>query len=426
MKISEASEKEGKKIELKGWIYRHRVGKRNIFIILRDSSGKIQCVFKKGKVGKETFKRASNLKVESSVKIKGKVIKDKRAPGGIEVEGENLEVIHLAKRFPITKDKSTEFLLDVRHLWLRSEKITSVLKIKNEVLKTSRKWLDENGFYEVNPPIITSSACEGGATLFELEYFGEEAYLSQSAQLYLEALIYSLEKVYALTPSFRAEKSRTRRHLMEYWHLEPEAAWVDHEENMKIQEKLISYVCKKVGTTCKDELKKLGRNPKDLENVKPPFKKITYNEALELLKENDFDIEWGEDFRTKEERFLTKDKKIPLIVEKFPLEAKAFYMKENPEDSETVLCNDILAPEGFGEIIGGSERETKNKILIERLKREGANLKDYEWYLDLRKYGSVPHSGFGLGIERLLRWICKLEHIRDAIPFPRTLNRYYP
>ncbi|MFB6076473.1 MAG: amino acid--tRNA ligase-related protein, partial [Candidatus Aenigmatarchaeota archaeon] len=262
--------------------------------------------------------------------------------------------------------------------------------------------------------------------LFETDYFGDKAYLSQSGQLYLEALIYSLEKVYALTPSFRAEKSRTRRHVMEYWHLEPEAAWVKHEENMEIQEKLLSHACQTIASKHGKELEDLGRSPEMLKKVKPPFDRMSYDKALGILKESGFNLKWGEDFGIKEERYLTNDRETPLIVEKYPLEAKAFYMKEDENNPKVVMCNDVLAPEGFGEIVGASERETKNQVLIDRLNKEGANLDNYGWYLDLRKYGSVPHSGFGVGVERVLRWICDLDHIRDTLPFPRTLNRYYP
>lgn len=427
MRISQALKQgAGSEVELRGWVYRQRASKNIAFVVLRDSSATIQCVFKKDEVDQSTFEQASGLNVESSVKIKGELKEDERAPEGFEVKAEGIEVAHEADRFPITKEQSTSFLLDKRHLWLRSRKLTNTLKLRSTVIKAARDFFDSNGWYEVQPPVITSSACEGGTTLFDLDYFDEDAYLSQSGQMYAEALIYSLDKVYCLAPSFRAEKSRTPRHLTEYWHLEPEAAWVDHEENMEIQEKMISHIIQKVIDERSSELEKLERDVEVLKKIKTPFPRITYEKALEILNEDKFNLSWGEDLGIKEERFLTKDREKPLIVEKYPLEAKAFYMKSDPEDEDVVLCNDMLAPEGYGEIIGGSERETDNQILIDRLKKEGADLDNYEWYLDLRKYGSVPHSGFGLGIERLIRWIADLDHIRDATAFPRTPRRHSP
>lgn len=419
-KISEV--REGERVKLRGWVYRHRTLKDSVFVILRDSSGIIQCVFKNK--NENVFKIAENLSIESSVIIEGYVRRDERAPTGLEVQGENIEVIHRAERFPITKDKSEEFLLDVRHLWLRSRKLTNVFKIKSVMFQLAREFLIKDGFYEIQPPIITTNACEGGSTLFELDYFGRKAYLSQSGQLYAEALIFSLEKVFCFAPSFRAEKSRTRRHLAEYWHLEPEMAWYSHDDNIELQKKLLRYICDEIAKECKEELKFFNRDVKDLKKLK--FERITYEKAVEILKDKGFNFEFGMDFGAREEKALTENSKKMLIVEKYPLLIKAFYMKSDPENPELALNNDVLAPEGYGEIIGGSERETDVKVLIERLKKEKADLKSYEWYLDLRKYGSVPHSGFGMGMERVLRWICKLDHIRDAIPFPRTINRCYP
>ena len=300
------------------------------------------------------------------------------------------------------------------------------MKIKDAVIMAAHEWFHNNGFYFVTPPIITKNACEGGSTLFEMKYFNEKAYLSQSAQLYLEAIIFNLEKVYSLTPSFRAEKSRTRRHLAEYWHLEAEEAWTDNNENMRIQEELIKYIVHKVAETKPNELRLLGRDPNDLLLIKTPFKKIDHAEAVKTLIKQGLKPDKSGDFGAKEERVLTINEKQPIFITNFPKEAKAFYMKENPENTKTYLCADLLAPEGFGEIIGGSERETEYKKLVERLNKEGEDIKNYDWYIDLRKYGSVPHSGFGLGIERIIRWVCKLDHIREAQPFPRTVNRSYP
>ena len=329
--------------------------------------------------------------------------------------------------FPIRGKEDIEFLLDHRHLWLRSRTMTAILKIKHTVLEALREWLLSNGWWEVTPPILTGSAVEGGATLFEVKYFDKKAYLSQSAQLYLEVLIYSLGKVWSLTPSFRAEKSRTRRHLSEYWHLEIEGAWHDMEDTMKVAEELISYSVKKVIEERSDELAFLGR---DIDKIKPslrtPYPRITYDEAIERLKNKGFHIEWGEDLGADEERVLTQEFDKPFFVTHFPKKIKAFYMKTDPEREDVVLGYDLLAPEGYGEIIGGSVRENNYEKLLERIEEEDLRPEDYSWYLDLRKYGTVPHSGFGLGVERLVMWIAGLDHIRDAIPFPRWRGRIYP
>ncbi len=418
-------EKIGEEVELKGWVYRERDSKNIAFIVLRDSTGTIQAVFKKDE-NPGAFQNALDATLESAVKIKGTLKEDERSPVGYEIEGQNLEIVHKAERFPITEDQSTEFLNDVRHLWIRSKDITNMMKVRHTILDAARQYFDITGAYEVHPPIFTPNACEGGTELFEVEYFDEEAYLSQSVQLYLEALIYSLENVYSLTPSFRAEKSRTRRHLTEYWHLEWEGAWQNHEDNMEMQEELIEFIVDKVVEKNPEELEALGRDPETLKQVEVPFPRMTYTEAVEKLQDEGFDIEWGEDLGTKEERHLTEDRKVPLIITEYPMEVKTFYMKPKPDNPDVVLNNDMIAPEGFGEVIGGSERETDVEALEERIKEQGIPLEDYEWYLDLRRYGSIPHSGFGLGVERLVRWICNQDHIRDTIPFPRTLNRYSP
>jgi asparaginyl-tRNA synthetase len=300
------------------------------------------------------------------------------------------------------------------------------MKVKGSLLRGARDWFHENDYVEVTPPIITGVAPEDSTTLFQLKYFDRIAYLSQTAQFYLESLIFSCERVWALTPSFRAEKSRTPRHLTEYWHLEMEAAWVDNEANMKVQEELVSAMLQAAVRECPSELKLLGRDPAVLGKVVPPFERIPYSEAMEELRKKGFDVSWGSDLGAVEERELTKDREMPLFVVNYPKELKPFYMKENPEDTRTYKNSDLLAPEGYGEIIGGSERETDNALIIERLRDKGEDMDSYEWYLDLRKYGSVPHSGFGLGLERVVTWVCKLEHIRDAIPFPRTVARVYP
>jgi asparaginyl-tRNA synthetase len=419
-------EYEGKIACIRGWIYRKRSSGKLIFILVRDSTGVIQTIVSQADISEKDFEQAEKALLESAVKVSGVVVKDTRAPGGYELRAKSFEVLHFSEVFPITEYQSEEFLLDKRHLWIRSRELTTVMKIKAFILKYAREWFESNEFYEVTPPTITPSACEGGATAFEFNYFDQKVYLSQSAQLYLEAIVYALERVWSLTPSFRAEPSRTTRHLTEYWHLEAEAVWINHEENMSLQEDFISFICQKIATEKKEYLKMFGRNPEDLLEVKPPFKKIPYKKCIKILQDKGYDIMYGKDFGAKEERELSLLDTKPIFIINYPKEIKAFYMKENPEDPDTYLCADLLAPEGYGEIIGGSERETDLEKLISRLKLENANLANYEWYLDLRRYGSVQHSGFGLGIERFLRWICKLEHIRDATPFPRTITRVYP
>ncbi len=407
----------GKKVEIRGWIYRIREQKNKTFIIVRDSTEIIQCV---------SEKPVKDASMEASIIIKGKIRKDKRAPTGYEIDVEKAEIVGTAQRFPITRDQSVEFLLDVRHLWLRSRKLTAVMKVKETILAAFREWFAKQDFHEVTPPIIVSGSCEGGSTLFSFKYFDKTAYLSQSAQLYLESLIFSLEKVYSLTPSFRAEKSRTRRHIAEYWHLEGEMAWCDNEGNMKIQEELVSYVVKRVVEKNKKELEFLKRDISILKGVKPPFKRYTYDEVIEILQKKGVKIKWGEDLGADEEREFTKNLKKPVFVINYPRDMKAFYMKVNPDNPKTVLCSDMLSPEGYGELIGASQREDSEKLLKENMKMFGLKQKDYEWYLDLRRFGSVPHSGFGLGIERMVMWICGLDHIRDATTYPRTINRNYP
>lgn len=413
----------GKPVNLRGWIYRTRESKGIVFIVLRDTDGTVQCVVKEDVKG---FQDAQKTLMEASVSLTGKVMKEPRAPSGYEIQVSEFEVIGHAEDFPIKKNQSTELLLDNRHLWVRSRKLTNIFKIRSDVFRAIHDFFHENKFYEIQSPSITGSSCEGGSTLFELNYFGKKAYMTQSWQLYAEALIASLEKIYCIAPSFRAEKSRTRRHLAEYWHAEAEVAWMDHEGNMQLQEDLIWFIIQRVLKNRRKELEDVGRDPKELEVMKPPYQRVKYKDALELIQKDNFKIKYGEDFGADEERSLTKHFKKPFFVVEFPKEAKAFYMKENPEDKKTYLCSDMLAPEGYGEIIGGSEREEDVKKLIERIKKEGGDPKDYDWYLDIRKFGSIPHSGFGMGVERVLMWLCKLDHIRDTIAFPRVMNRVYP
>lgn len=416
----------GRPVQLRGWVYRTRSSGGIVFAVIRDSTGIIQVTVKKGSVPEEEFEAAQKAGIESSVVVEGELAEDSRAPGGFEVRARRFHVVGFAEPFPITEYQSTELLLDLRHLWIRSREQTAVSKIKAALLAGARDWFRANGYIEVTPPIVTAVAPEDSTTLFQIKYFDRIAYLSQSAQFYLESLIFSLEKVYSLTPSFRAEKSRTPRHLAEYWHLEMEAAWLDNEENMKVQEQLVTAMLHRAADECPDELRLLKRDPAELARIEPPFERMKYSEAMDYLRSKGFEVSWGSDLGAVEERELTRERQIPLFVTNYPKELKPFYMKEDPEDQRTYKNSDLLAPEGFGEIIGGSERETDNAKMIARLEEKGENLDNYKWYLDLRRYGSVPHSGFGLGVERIVTWVCKLDHIRDATPYPRTVSRLYP
>ena len=421
-----SKDRAGKRVEVRGWIYRTRSSGGIVFAVLRDATGIVQVTVKKGSVPDDQFEAAAKAGIESSVIIAGNVAEDKRAPGGFEIRASKFQVIGYSEAFPITEYQSTELLLDLRHLWIRSREQTAVSRIKASLLRGAREWFHENDYVEVTPPIITGVAPEGSTTLFQVKYYDRIAYLSQSAQFYLESLIYSLERVWALTPSFRAEKSRTPRHLSEYWHMEMEAAWMDNEGNMKVQEELVTAMVKNALKECSDDFKLLKREVSPLKKIEPPFERMKYEEAMEYLQKKGHDVSWGSDLGAVEERTLTIDREIPMFVINYPKELKPFYMKENPDDPRTYKNSDLLAPEGFGEIVGGSERETDNALLLERLREKGEDMDSYEWYLDLRKYGSVPHSGFGLGMERIVTWVCKLDHIRDSIPYPRTVARVYP
>jgi asparaginyl-tRNA synthetase len=416
----------GKKVQVRGWIYRTRSSGGIVFAVLRDVSGIIQTTVKKGAVPDKDFDDAQKAGIESSVMIEGEVAEDKRAPGGYEIRATKFQVFGFSEGFPITEYQSTELLLDLRHLWIRSREQTAVAKVKASLLRGAREWFHDNDYVEVTPPIITGVAPEDSTTLFQVKYFDRIAYLSQSAQFYLESLIFSLDKVYSLTPSFRAEKSRTPRHLAEYWHLEMEAAWLENEDNMKVQEQLITSMLHNAVKECPEELTSLKRDPATLKRIEPPFERMSYSEAMDILQKKGLDVSWGSDLGAIEERALTQDRSIPVFVVNYPKELKPFYMKENPEDTRTYKNSDLLAPEGYGEIVGGSERETDNGLMLERLREKGEGIENYKWYLDLRKYGSVPHSGFGLGLERIVTWVCKLDHIRDSIPYPRTVARVYP
>lgn len=413
-------------VSLRGWIYRHRSSGAIVFAVVRDSTGIVQVTVKKGNLPDDQLEAAKGVSMEASVMIRGKVFEDKRAPGGREVRASCFRLVGPADVFPITEYQSEELLLDNRHLWIRSREQTAMMKVKAAALAGAREWLSENGFTEVTPPILTQNACEGGTTLFKFKYFDRDAYLSQSAQMYLEALIFSLERVYSITPSFRAEKSRTPRHLTEYWHLELEEAWVDNKGNMGIQEGLVTAMVEKVLRERKEELLLLRKDIEPLYAIRPPFKRMRYAEAIERLRGEGHEIGWGCDLGAAEERALTAQETVPVFVTNYPKECKAFYMKEDEEDPRTYACADLLAPGGFGEIIGGSERETDLGKLLARMEAQDICLDPYKWYLDLRRYGSVPHSGFGLGVERVVKFICDVEHIRDTVPFPRTVSRVYP
>ncbi len=413
-------------VKLRGWVYRIRKMKDKIFVILRDASGLVQCIGSEDKMKPEAWNALNETAIENAIHVEGIPKEDARAINNVEIHLRNFKLIHKGEIFPIAKDKSKEFILDNTHLFLRSYQSTNIWKVKANVLRGAREWFFENGFYETTPPILTGSACEGGATLFKLKYFGETAYLSQSVQLYLEALIYSLEKVYAVTPSFRAEKMRTKRHINEFWHIEGEEAFVDFEGNMKIQEELVEYIVHFVLENNRKELLEMERDISILESVKTPFKKITYKEAIDTLNENGFNLKWDDDIKTEEERKLSEIIGEAFFVTMYPSHHKPFYVKINEDDPKWCYSADLMAPEGFGELITGGQREDVLDTLVRRIKEEGWETKDYEWYIDLRKYGSVYHSGFGLGAERLTWWICGLDAIQETLPFPRTRNRIYP
>ncbi|MEM0372270.1 MAG: asparagine--tRNA ligase [archaeon] len=420
--ISEVAKSVGKSVSIRGWVYRQRSGKDAAFVVMRDSSGIIQCTFKKDS---SDFKTASSVMIESSAEITGVVAKDERAPGGYEIKGESIRVIQMAERFPITKDQSDEFLLDVRHLWVRSRKMTHIWKIRSRVFRAIHEYFDSHGYYETHAPFVTKTS-ESGLEMFQVDYFGKPMRLAQTWQFYAEAMIFSLEKIYTVAPSFRAEKSKTSRHLTEYWHTEMEAAWMDLDGLASVCEELISFICQKVAEDCAAELRELGRDPEKLKKIKPPFPRITYTEALKLLEKDGMKVKWGKDLRTPEEKQLMTHYDKPLIVTHYPKEVMAFYKPRDPKDPRTARCLDVLVPETGFEVIGGSERDLDIEEMKKALEEKGEDAKDYEWYFDTRRYGSIPHAGFGMGTDRVVQWICGLESIKDAIPFPRTMERYYP
>ncbi len=427
MYINEAKNNVGKEVNIKGWIYNTRSSGKIIFLLIRDGTGIIQSVVSKNDVAEEIFEKAKKLTQESSITVKGTIQEEKRAPGGYELLLKDLQIVQLDSDYPITpKEHGVGFLMEHRHLWLRSKRQWAILRIRHRIEKSLRDFFDNRSFTLIDAPILTPNACEGSTTLFETDYFGKPAFLSQSGQLYMEAAAMAFGKVYCFGPTFRAEKSKTRRHLMEFWMLEPEIAYITFEENMRLQEDMITYVVQKVLENCKEELKIIGRDTSLLESIKPPFPKISYREALKILEKHGKHLEWGDDFGGDEETILAAEFNKPVFVHHFPVGAKAFYMKPDPDDPDTVFAADLLAPEGYGEIIGGSQRIDDYNLILERVKENNLSEEDYKWYLDLRKYGSVPHGGFGIGLERTVAWIAKLPHVRETIPFPRLLEKIYP
>ena len=413
---------ENQTVSVRGWVYRKREGKELIFLLLRDSTGVIQCTAKKASAA---WSEAERVTIESSLTLEGMAKQDKRAPGGYEIAAEAVSIIGLAEVFPIAKDKSEEFIRDIRHLWLRSRKMNLVMKVRAEVLEFSREYFKRKGFTEVSPPMFISAAVEGGSTLFGLKYFDQDLYLTQSSQLYLEILIYSLEQVYCIAPSFRAEKSRTIRHLTEYWHIEGEWPFADMNDLIRFEEGLMEHVCQRVAENCQKELQELGADISKLKAVKAPFPRITYTEAVERLKAKNPALKWGDDLGYEDEKVLAEEFGKPFFVYDYPTAIKAFYCKTYRDRPEIALSVDLMVPR-IGEVSTGGAREEDKDMLIKRMKEQGLKPEDYEWYLDLRRYGTVPHVGFGLGLERLLTWMLDLDNIIDSIPFPRTTRRFYP
>ncbi len=419
---------DSKQVLVRGWLQNKRTGGGIIFLLLRDGSGVVQCTLRKGKVDEKIFEEFQSARIESSVELKGEVRPDPRAPGGREIQVDEGRIVHPAlEEFPIAKQfHGPEFLLDKRHLFVRSDKMRSILRVRAVVLSAIREWFDKHSFTEVHVPTLTSAAVEGGATLFEVKYFDQKAYLTQSWQLYAEALIASIGSIYTVAPSFRAEKSRTRRHLTEYWHVEAEAPWCDLNCIIEVEEQLLSHIVATLVEKCKTELALFERKLEDLEKVKPPFERVTYDQAFKMIGEEMSGIKWGDDLGYEQEKLLTVKFDRPFFVTHYPKKAKAFYHMPDPSNTDMTLSVDCLAPEGYGEITGGGQRIEEYDALLARIREEGLDPKSYEWYLDLRKFGSVTHSGFGLGLERVVSWVCKLDHIRDAIAFPRLINRIYP
>ena len=419
---------DGQKVTLKGWVYNIRNIGKIWFLILRDGTGLVQGVVVQGEATNETYGMEQNLNQEDSVIITGTVRKEPRAVGGYELGIHMIEVVnHVMEEYPISpKEHGTDFLMSNRHLWLRSKRQNAIMRIRHQVVKAIRDFFDENDFTLIDSPIFTGNAVEGTTTLFEVEYFERTAYLTQSGQLYQEAGAAAFGKTYCFGPSFRAEKSKTRRHLTEFWMVEPEIAYCDLDENMDWAEKLVSFIVKRVLENSQTELKILERDIVKLENIVPPFPKITYDEAVKILKEHGSHFEYGSDFGAPDESLLSEQYDKPLMIHRWPADIKPFYMKRDDHNQDLALGVDMIAPEGYGEIVGGGQREDDHDTLVSRIRHHDLPMEPFKWYLDLRKYGSVPHSGFGLGLERTVAWLCGTKHIRETIPFPRTMTRLDP
>jgi len=426
--IEDLAAHEGQTVTISGWLYNKRSSGKIRFPVVRDGTGYLQGVMVKGNVPEDVFARFDQVTQESSLTITGKVRAEKRAPGGYEMDVTDLQILNPAVDYPITpKEHGVDFLMDRRHLWLRSSRTHAILRIRHQVIRAIREFFDSRGFVLFDAPIFTPAACEGTSTLFETDYFDlGKAYLTQSGQLYGEAGAMAFGKVYVFGPTFRAEKSKTRRHLTEFWMVEPEVAFNDLDANMDLAEEFLEHIVQSVLTHRRMDLETLGRNTATLEKVRRPFPRITYDEAVGILKENAIDFQWGNDLGGTDETVVSGKFDRPVMVHRYPAEVKAFYMKRDPANPKLALAVDVLAPEGYGEIIGGSQREDDLDALLERVREQNLPREAFEWYLDLRRYGSVPHSGFGLGVERTVAWICGLEHLREAIPFPRMIYRLTP
>jgi len=425
--IENISKYVGKKVRLRGWVYNKRSSGKVRFLLIRDGTGLIQGVISSPDKNDPLFEKFDSLTQESSLIVDGRIREEKRAPGGYEIDIENIEITSISEEYPIApKEHGVAFLMENRHLWIRSLKQNAILRIRANIIRSIREFFDSRGFVLFDTPILTPSACEGTTTLFETQYFDEKAYLTQSGQLYAEAGAMALGKVYTFGPTFRAEKSKTRRHLMEFWMIEPEIAFAELKDVIELAEDLIEFIVQSVLEKNRKELEVLERDTKPLENVRKPFPKITYTKAIEMLKEKGIKIEWGDELGGDEETVISESFDRPVIITHYPAKIKAFYMQPDPENPELALCMDMIAPEGYGEIIGGSQRIHDLNLLLKRIEEAGLPREPYEWYIDLRRYGTVPHSGFGLGLERTIAWICKLSHVREAIPFPRMLYKIYP
>jgi asparaginyl-tRNA synthetase len=434
--IAEIGKHEGQSVTIRGWLYNLRESGKLLFPQFRDGSGIIQGVVPKNAVTPEVFDAIKTLTQESSVIVEGKVRADKRAHGGFELDVVNVQVVQRVPEsdpYPITpKDHGTDFLMEHRHLWVRSQRQAAILRVRAEIIKAARDFFDDRGFTLTDPPIITPAACEGTSTLFPVDYFDEQAFLTQSGQLYVEATAMALGKVYSFGPTFRAEKSKTRRHLTEFWMVEPEAAYATLDDVMELAEGLISFLVRRCLERRKADLQTIGRDISKLEKIEPPFPRISYDDAVKNLQEGhakgalESKFEWGGDLGSPDETYLSAQFDKPVMVHRYPAKVKAFYMEPDPQRPDLALCVDVLAPEGYGEIIGGSQRMASYELLLQRIHEHGLPEEAFKWYLDLRKFGSVPHGGFGMGIERAVAWICGLEHVRETIPFPRMLYRLYP